>query len=151
MNLLAPVSTIMSKHLITVNPEDSLMEVKKKFEDNNIHHLPVVRYTQIVGMISSADIMYFLKGYSLNDEDKFIEQARLKAFKAKDIMTEKLAKVEVTDPIRTVLEVFKLNRFHALPVLEDGELVGIITTHDIIKKLADSPISLGDYNIEKNK
>jgi CBS domain-containing protein len=43
------------------------------------------------------------------------------------------------------LEVFKENLFHALPVVEEGNLVGIITTYDIISRLADEPITLADY------
>ena len=69
----------------------------------------------------------------------------MRAWKAEDIMTSKLAKVESTDPIRTALEVFKTNRIHALPVEENHELVGIITTYDIICALAEEPIHLDDY------
>ncbi len=149
MNVLAPVSTIMSKTLITVNPEDALTEVKKIFDQNPIHHLPVVRYTSIVGIISKTDMYFFMQGYVQDESDKFLEEARLRAFKARDIMTEHLAKVDIDDSIRTVLDVFKQNRFHALPVMEDGKLVGIVTTHDVIKALADAPISLKDYDKDK--
>ena len=44
------------------------------------------------------------------------------------------------------LEVFKTNRIHALPVEENGELVGIVTTYDIICALAEEEIKLEDYN-----
>jgi acetoin utilization protein AcuB len=57
-------------------------------------------------------------------------------YKAEDIMTRKLAKVSPEDRLNVVIEVFSKNLFHALPVVEDGKVVGIITTHDIIKILA---------------
>ena len=62
MNTLAPVSSIMSTELITVNPKDPLIDVKNIFDQNNIHHVPVVRFKKIVGIVSKTDLMYFLKG-----------------------------------------------------------------------------------------
>ncbi|RMF02310.1 MAG: CBS domain-containing protein, partial [Bacteroidetes bacterium] len=141
----APVSTIMTKDLITVNPEDSLEVVKKHFDEKPIHHIPVVRFQEIVGLISIKDLQFFLRGTAQNPTDTIIEEMRLRSWKAKDIMTTKLAKVDVEDSIRTVVDIFKLNRIHALPVLKDAKLVGIVTTHDIIARLADEPISLEDY------
>ncbi|MEL7249529.1 MAG: CBS domain-containing protein [Bacteroidota bacterium] len=145
MNIVAPVSSIMSTRLITVNPDDNLEKVKACFDENNIHHLPVVRYKQIVGIISSTDFNHFLRGFTRNEHDSLLESVRLRAWKAEDIMTEGLAKVETTDPIRTILEVFKTNRIHALPVEQNNELVGIVTTYDIIGALAEEPIQLEDY------
>jgi CBS domain-containing protein len=145
MNVLAPVSTSMTSKLITVNPKDTLKRVKEIFDKNNIHHVPVVRYKKIVGIVSKTDFMHFLHGFVHNDMDKHLSESRLNAWKVEEIMTNGLAKVDSKEPIRTVLEIFKLNHFHAIPVVENGELVGIVTTYDIIKKLADEPIHLDDY------
>lgn len=145
MNLVAPISTLMTTNLITVTPDDSLETVKKCLEDNNIHHIPVVHYTSIVGIISSTDFKNFMRGFSRNEEDSLLENVRLRAWRAEDIMTKKLAKVDSKDTIATVLEVFKTNRIHALPVVDEGELVGIVTTYDVISALAAEPIRLEDY------
>ena len=149
MNLLKPISSIMTKNVLTVTPKDSLVEVKRIFDEHNIHHLPVVHFKKIVGMISKSDFLYFLHGYIPNSIDKMAEINRLKTFCAENIMTKKMAKVNKDDTIRTVLEVFRLNRFHALPVLEGEELVGIVTTFDIIDTVANEPIKLEDYKTAK--
>ncbi|MEL7221581.1 MAG: CBS domain-containing protein [Bacteroidota bacterium] len=47
------------------------------------------------------------------------------------------------------LEVFKLNRFHAIPVMDEEKLVGIVTTYDIIDALASEPVQLSDYENAK--
>lgn len=139
MNILDPVSTIMTTHVITVSPTDTLKEVKEKFDSKRIHHLPVVEYKKIIGIISKTDFMYFLRGFTNNQTDEFINDSRLSAYQAKDIMTKGLAKVEPDDRINVALEVFKENLFHAIPVVgEDNELVGIVTTYDVIRALADS-------------
>lgn len=145
MNIIAPISTIMTERLITVNPDDSLEVVKKHFSEHNIHHLPVVLGREIIGIVSSTDFNHFLRGFEHNKKDHLTENIRLQSWKVQEIMTEKLAKLDASDPIRTALEVFKTNRIHALPVLKDGELVGIVTTYDIISKLAMEPMKLEDY------
>jgi CBS domain-containing protein len=137
MDLLAPISSIMTNHVIAINPEDDLALVKDIFSKNPIHHIPVVRHKTLLGLISHHDFENFVKGLSANYEDRFVNETLMKTHKAKDIMTQRLAKVESTDRINVALEVFKLNRFHALPVVDDGELVGIVTTHDIILALLD--------------
>lgn len=128
----------MSTKLLAVTPQDSLTVVKEIFDTHRIHHVPVVRYKSLVGIISKSDFLYFLRGVSgKHEEDRFINEARLNVYKAEDIMTKGLAKVEPSDRINVVLEIFKENLFHAIPVVEEGELVGLVTTYDIIKALAD--------------
>jgi len=145
MNVIAPISTIMTSKLMTVSPDDSLMEVKEIFDHHKIHHIPVVRFKRIEGIVSKTDFLHFLHGFKSNDMDKFIDETRLRSWRAEEIMTKGLAKVESTDPIRTALEVFLVNRFHAIPVVDNDELVGIVTTFDIIKAIESEPIPLENY------
>lgn len=142
MNILNPVSTIMTHKLITVNPEDKLEAVSNLFEQHKIHHIPVVRYKEIVGLISKTDLLYFLRGLSNNSYEEVLNNVRLKNYSAEDIMTKGLAKIASTDRIAVALEVFKENLFHAIPVVDNGELVGIVTTYDIIKSLSEKPTTV---------
>ena len=143
MNVLAPVKTLMTTNLITVAPEDKLTVVKEIFEKNKIHHIPVVHGKDMVGLISKTDFVYFMRGFNRSEEDKFVNEARLRAYKAEDIMTKGLAKLNPNARINVALEIFMENRFHAIPVLDEasGELVGIITTFDIIKALATEEVT----------
>ncbi len=140
MDILAPISTIMTSKLITVNPLDKLIEVHQIFETHKIHHLPVVRYKKIVGMISKTDLLYFLKGITNNDYENFLNEARLKNYCAEDIMTTGLATLASTDRIGVALQIFKENLFHAIPIVDNDELQGIVTTYDIISALANEKI-----------
>ncbi len=149
MNVLAPVSSIMSKRLYTVSPDDSLEVVKELFDEHPIHHIPVVRYKQIIGIVSKTDFLHFLHGFKGNDMDKFLDQTRLRAWKAEEIMTKGLAKIDSQEPIRTVLDVFLVNRFHAIPIVDEGELVGIVTTFDVMRELAGEPVPLENYEKAK--
>jgi acetoin utilization protein AcuB len=51
-------------------------------------------------------------------------------------MTKGLAVLSPDDRINVAIEVFKENILHAIPIVKDGELIGLLTTHDIIKQLA---------------
>ncbi len=132
----SPVSGIMSTKLVTVIPTDGLDRVKKIFEEYNIHHLPVVRSTDLQGMISRSDFDKAIKGYRLlnghNAEDNI---KVLTEFNAEDLMTKHVVKIAPEDKIGVACEIFLENYFHAIPVVnEDGELKGIVTSYDITKR-----------------
>jgi len=142
MNLLTPVSELMTKNLITVNPEDKLMAVKKIFDENRIHHIPVVRFRKIVGIISKTDLLYFIKGMGNTRHPDVLNEGRLLITRAQEIMTTGLGVLEPTDRVNAALEVFRENILHAIPIIENDELVGILTTHDIITALADKKLGI---------
>lgn len=131
MNAYAPISTIMVTDLVTVNPEESLSKVKKIFEMHSFHHLPVVRFRKIVGIISKTDFQHYAGG--MNHANEADVSQMLENAKAEDIMTKGLGKLEPDDRINVALEIFSKNWFHALPVVQNDELVGIVTTQDVIK------------------
>lgn len=138
MNIFAPISSLMTdhKHLITVAPEESLAKVKEIFDAHKFHHIPVVHFREIVGIISRSDFEYFMGGASHYEEDRYVNELRLERTQAKEIMVKHLGKVAPDDRINVALEVFLINRFHALPVVEDGELVGMLTPFDIMSALS---------------
>ena len=123
-------------HLVVVTPDDSLLKVKALFDAHDFHHIPVVRFREIVGIISKHDFEHFMGGEFTSAEDRFINEKRLERTTAQDIMIKRLGKVESTDRLNVAVDIFTLNRFHALPVVDNGELVGIITPYDILKRLS---------------
>ncbi|WP_236973628.1 CBS domain-containing protein [Membranihabitans maritimus] len=132
--LTAPVSSIMTKDLITIGPEDPLTKVISIFKRERIHHLPVIDEGKVVGIVSKSDVHYFKKGFCHSEgEDSLPDDCRVK-----NIMTTGLAKMEPDDRIEVALEVFKENLFHAILVTEDNRLRGIVTTFDIIKAVSES-------------
>ncbi|MFN4080007.1 MAG: HPP family protein [Saprospiraceae bacterium] len=127
-----PVSTIMTRDLITVSPSESLENIRNIFAEHKFHHIPVVVDREIVGIVSRSDVDFYVNGANLAGEER-----KLQYTQAKDIMTSGMAKLEPGDRINVALEVFMINRFHALPVVENGELVGIVTPYDIMRALLD--------------
>jgi acetoin utilization protein AcuB len=131
-----PVSEIMTKKLITVLPTDSIKRVKEIFEQYNIHHIPVVRYLDLVGIISKVDFYKALHDTRFeNPEIASVENQKiLENYTAQDLMTKHVVKIEPGEKIGTATEIFLENYFHALPIItEDNELVGIVSSYDILK------------------
>lgn len=145
MNLLSPVSKIMTTKLITVSQSDLLNVIKEIFDEHSFHHIPVTEKGKIIGIVSKVD--FLSKVYEFAAKENMTGEEVLKVKQVKDIMTTKLAKIESSTRINVALDVFSRNLFHALPIVaDDDELVGLITTHDIIQMIAKEPILLSDYN-----
>ena len=136
MNILHPVSTIMTPNPICIGAEETLAVAEKLFREHRIHHLPVEAEGKLVGIVSKSDFLFFRRGFANTDTEKFEDTVRLNNYTAKHIMTSRLAKLNPDDKINIALEVFKENLFHAIPVVEGDRIVGIVTTFDIISRLA---------------
>jgi len=134
MNELSPIKDIMSVNLITVSPETSISEIEDIFNKNKIHHLPVKQGKKLVGMISKSDYLYFKRGFNDLKIEEDYDKLRLGRETASSIMTKGLAVLESTSRIGVAIEIFKENLFHAIPIVDNGELKGIITTFDLISK-----------------
>ena len=138
MNIQAPISSIMSTDLMVVQSDDKVVIVKNIMEANEIHHVLVVNFNKLVGMISQSDILHFLKGMNYNSYQDIMNDVRLKNYTAEEIMTEDLECLQPEDSIEKALELFQKNKFHAIPIVkDDNSLVGIITTFDIINMVLE--------------
>lgn len=136
----APLSSIMTTDLIVVNPKDKVKEVAAVFQKHNIHHIPVVSgMHQLEGLISKSDLLKISHGWSLfrNLQEDTYNSALYESLLAQDIMTRAVAKLEPQDTVEMALGIFKENLFHALPIVLNGRLVGIVTTYDLLQYAFD--------------
>lgn len=137
-----PVSEIMSKQLVTVVPETPLSRIIDLFAERDFHHLPVVESgQQIVGIISKDDIRQYTQELVKVTTGKTWTNLEMKAITAAGIMTKSPICLDADDSIGLAADIFLANQFHALPVLDDGELVGIVTTHDLLAYVFQSTLT----------
>lgn len=145
MNILNPVSDIMSTNLITLPPTASIADAAKIFAKYKLHHIPITQHGELVGIVSKSDFLFFRRGFLDYKVDEKIEEIRMNNYQVSYIMTKGIAKLEPTSRINVALELFKENIFHAIPVVEDGILVGIVTTYDVINRLAEDKVAVAEY------
>lgn len=133
MRLELPIREIMTTSVVTVVPNTGIKEIQRIFVDNNFHHLPVVEPGGVlVGIISRDDFRTFYQNLSANSSGPTWVNKQLEHRRAKDIMTAAPLFLDPDDTIGLAIDIFLANKFHALPVVEDNILMGILTTHDIL-------------------
>lgn len=137
MKRLEPVSKIMTKNVITLKLSDDLYKAERLFKKNHIRHIPVVEDEHIIGILSLSDLqrISFLDSYD-SDEIK-IDNTIYNMLSIEQLMVKNPIKVNSSITIKSVVEILSKNEFHALPVIENDILVGIVTTTDILLYLLE--------------
>ncbi|MCO5724788.1 CBS domain-containing protein [Robiginitalea marina] len=138
MNLPAniPVSTIMSTQLVVLNTTDGLEKAERLFKKHRIRHIPVIeRNKKIVGMLSLTDLLRISFADGAYEDEEDIETVIYDMFTLPQVMAKNVKSVSPKTTIREVAELLAKEEFHALPVVQDGDLVGIVTTTDLIRYL----------------
>ena len=136
MKRRTPISTIMSTNLITLNKSDTLENAEKLFKKHKIKHIPVVNNKEIIGMLSYSDILR-ISFADISDDEKNVDSFVYDMFTIKQVMAKNVFMVPPYATIKEVAELLSKKVFHALPVVEDNELVGIVTTTDLINYLIE--------------
>ena len=78
-----PVSDIMTKELLTVNPSDSIAECMRIMTEKRVRHLPVLEGTKLVGILSIGDVVNWLMS-ALKDMVDNLERYSLAEIKDKE-------------------------------------------------------------------
>lgn len=132
-----PVSTIMTKDIITLNSTDELATAERLFKEHNIRHIPVVEGDKIVGMLSLTDLLRISFADGVYEDQSDVETTVYNMFSISQVMAKNLKSVAGAATIKEVAEILAEKEFHALPVIENDSLVGIVTTTDLIKYLLE--------------
>jgi CBS domain-containing protein len=131
-----PVSKIMTINVSIANESDSLKDVMATFRKEKIRHMPVTKGNEITGIISATDLNRLTFGGLFENQDG-ADEAVLEMLSVPQVMTSKPKTVKPDDAIKDVAEIFAMEPFHALPVVEGNKLKGIVTTTDIIKYMLE--------------
>lgn len=136
------VKDVMVTEVTTVAPETSLKDVATILAERGISGLPVVDGGgAVVGVVSEADILLKqtapeprrggVLGWLLGSPAP--EDAKLDARTAGDAMTSPAVTVEPDRPVARAAALMVEKGVNRLPVVRDGELVGIVTRADVVR------------------
>lgn len=132
-----PVSTIMTKDIITLNSTDELATAEHLFKEHTIRHIPVVEGDKIIGMLSLTDLLRISFADGAYEDESNVETTVYNMFSISQVMAKNLKSVSKNTTIKEVAEILAEKEFHALPVIDNDSLVGIVTTTDLIKYLLE--------------
>jgi CBS domain-containing protein len=132
-----PVSVIMTASVITVDKNDhNLRDVKEVFRKEKIRHLPVMEGDNLVGIVSKNDLNRLSFG-ALFDNQGDADEAILDMLSIDQIMSSNPRSVTPETTIKEVAEIFASEQFHSLPVAENGNIKGIVTSTDVVRYLLE--------------
>ena len=126
---------VMTKNLITVHEHEIVTTVARSFDEFGFHHIPVVDSdSRLVGIVSKTDIERLKLSASIFKTKKQEEynEALFESLMVKYVMTKNITVLSPEDPLEKAYEVFRRNQFHALPIVDNDQLVGIITPIDLL-------------------
>jgi acetoin utilization protein AcuB len=129
------VRDLMTAKPITVDPETPMLEARQRMVEERIRHLIVVENARVVGIVTDRDIRLNLPSPATSLsvwEINFL----LAKLTVGGVMS---SSVIVVDPDRPIAEAARImidHKIGALPVVEEGRLVGIITESDCVRAIA---------------
>ena len=127
----------MTKDVLTISPDTSMMKASRLMKDSKVRRLPVVDDARhVLGIVSDRDIKDASpsKATTLDMHELYYLLSELKV---KDIMTKNPVCARETDSMEAMALVMAEKRFGGMPVInKDNVIVGIITESDIFKVLA---------------
>src|SRR5690554_7322565 len=118
----------------TVNASTPVMEAMQRLREGGFRRLPVTQDGKLIGIVTDRDLKEAtpskattLSIYELN--------YLLSKLVVKDVMRSPVITVRIDDPIEQAALLMEEHRVSGLPVLQDGNLVGILTITDLMRAL----------------
>jgi CBS domain-containing protein len=140
------VADVMTRDVVAVDPTSSLLEALKKLKKSRVNGLVVLEGRRIVGVITKADIFRaILPSYlDLVEDERYLTDpefaeervGRLLSVRVEEIMTPSPLTIGSEAPIVKAGAIMVARKIKQMPVVEGGELVGIVTLTDILDRLA---------------
>ncbi|MBW2431892.1 MAG: CBS domain-containing protein [Deltaproteobacteria bacterium] len=141
---------IMTKEIITVNPETEIAQAAGLLLEKRINGVPVVNDSgALVGILCQSDLIAqqknipipslftLLDGYIPLTLSKHLDKEveKIAASKVAEAMTPNPVTVEPETDIERVAVLMVEKNYHTLPVMEEGKLVGIVGKEDVLRTL----------------
>jgi acetoin utilization protein AcuB len=117
------VSKRMTKDPVTVTPEDLLIQARLKMQKGGFRRLPVVRDGQLVGIVTDRD---------MREHAGYLDRTEVRRAMSQDPIS-----VSPATTVEAAAQLLLKQKIGGLPVVENGRLVGVITTSDILNAFLD--------------
>jgi CBS domain-containing protein len=160
-----PVEQVMTRDVLSVQPDMTVKQMDRALLDRNVSGAPVLDGQRLVGVVSRADAVRALyddqsQATRISDFytspfpiplpalDQLEKDSRkitrhLATLRVREIMTTDPLTVAPSDDVEEVAHLMASERVHRVPVVQDGELVGIVSSLDIVACVARLGLGAG--------
>lgn len=121
----------MAKNVITVHPQEKIISAFELMREHGIRHLPVIEGDELRGLVTDRDIRLALIPSPLPTPDERVYHLGALTH-VDEIMATDLITVAPNTTIEEAAKLMAKYKIGAVPVVEQGKLVGILTETDII-------------------
>ncbi len=126
----------MSQPVITVPPDMSVPDCLKLMQSERIRRTPVVENGRLIGIVSDKDLLNASPSDATSLSVWEITYL-INKIKIKDVMTKDVLTIQENMPIEEAARIMVDNKVGGLPVMNNGDLVGLITETDLFKMLLE--------------
>lgn len=164
------VAAIMQSHPETVSPGMTLTRLEERFHESGFTGFPVVKDGRLVGVVSRSDIVNSLltersRAEQVSDfcsqmgpvSDADIARSlesiatqvgvRLASMTVADMMIENVVTIEYDRPLKELAALMIEGSLHRLPVISKGELIGLVTSMDLVRAVADGRLQDSEASV----
>ena len=134
------VSEIMSKNVVTVESEESVLEACKIYKDQGVGCLVVMKDGLVLGILTERDII----------ERVIIDEKNPDETKVEEIMSKNIKTIHASTSVEKAVEIMEEYKIKKLPVILNNEIFGIVTITDIANAIPNFATAL-DKEIENSK
>lgn len=126
------ITAVMTADPITVQVGQGLSVVARILQEKGFHHLPVLDGESLAGLITSTDLLRV--SYQRGVDPRQVETVLDHTVALADLMVTDLVTIREDASVRDAVALLAEHAFHSLPVVDDdGRLVGIVTTTDLLR------------------
>lgn len=122
----------MTRDVATIGPEASVAQAWELCRERRVRHLPIVEEGRLIGLVSDRDLRDASPPRGAGGEETVFGWSSMR-----DIMTTNLVTVQPRDTIDRAAKEIHDRRIGCLPVVDNGELAGIITSSDMMQTLVE--------------
>lgn len=155
---------VMQKEVKTVRPDLPMADLERQFVDDNVSGFPVVDSDQsVLGVVSAKDVLTHVcenrKDVEMStgfyDEDAHMEFSSVNSdwvsaevgkrgdhLHVSDLMTDHVISVTSQTSLHDVAAIMSKKKIHRVLVIDDGRLVGIVTSSDIVRACGNESIDI---------
>jgi len=131
------IADIMSREVVTLSRTDRLRDAIDLFYSRRIRHIPVVDGEVLVGIVTDRDVKRaspsLFTGIDREEYDRVLEVTSIE-----QVMTREPHTVTSSSEVKPTLRVMLEHRYGALPVVDEGRIVGIVTETDFLRAYFES-------------
>lgn len=130
----------MSKKVHTVKPLDSVLHARGVMVEHRVNQLPVLVDGKLVGIVTDRDIRDAFPSAFEGASPEMAKRRRLlgtdpKSITVEMVMAEKPLAIAPGASVVEAAQLMRKERIGAVPVLQDGRLIGILTRSDLLDAL----------------